>query len=182
MKKILIHLADGFEEIEAITPIDVLRRAGCEVETVSVNGRNTVTSRRGVIVQADKQFNEVNYDNADVILLPGGQPGADNLNKHTGLKKQILQYHSEGKILAAICAAPLVLGSAGVLKNRKVTCFPGTEPMLTGAHCTGKAVEVDGNIVTGKGPGVALKFSLALVEILVGKDKSDELKAAMVVD
>ncbi len=181
MKKILIHLSDGFEEIEAITPVDVLRRAGLDVVTVSINDTKAVTSKRNVIVMADQLFSETDYDQADMILLPGGQPGADNLNSHDGLKKQILRYHHDDKMLAAICAAPLVLGSTGILKNRRVTCFPGTEPKLTGAMCTGNDVEIDGNIITAKGPGVALKFSLTIVEKLLGKAKADELKKAMIV-
>jgi len=180
MKKVLIHFANGFEEVEAITPVDVLRRAGCDVVTVSVTGKKEVTSARGVTVLADKLFEEINYSQADMIMLPGGQPGSDNLNKHEGLKKQIKSYHEQGKMVSAICAAPLVLGSLGILKGKKATCYPGTEPQLTGAICTSNAVEVDGNIITGKGPGVALKFSLTLVEKLVGKAKADEVKKAMI--
>jgi 4-methyl-5(b-hydroxyethyl)-thiazole monophosphate biosynthesis len=180
MKRILIHLASGFEEIEAITPVDVIRRAGCEVITVSVTGKKEVTSARGVTLLADKLFEEADYSLADVILLPGGQPGSDNLNKHEGLKKHIKSFHEQGKLIAAICAAPLVLGSTGILKGKKATCYPGTEPRLTGATCTGNAVEVDGNIITGKGPGVALRFSLTLVEKLVDKAKADEVKKAMI--
>ncbi len=182
MKKVLIHFANGFEEIEAITPVDVLRRAGCEVTTVSVTGTKEVTSKRGVTVLVDKLFAETDYERADIIVLPGGQPGADNLNKHEGLLNQIRTFNAQGKLIAAICAAPLVLGNAGVLKGRRATCFPGVEPQLTGATCTGKILEVDGNIITGKGPGVALKFSLALVELLVGKPKADELRKAMIVE
>jgi 4-methyl-5(b-hydroxyethyl)-thiazole monophosphate biosynthesis len=181
MKKILIHFADGFEEIEAITPVDVLRRAGCEVETVSITGKSEVTSKRGVVILADRHFIEADYEQADMIILPGGQPGADNLNNHEGLKKQIQLYHKQGKLLAAICAAPLVFGSAGILKGRRATCYPGTEPLLTGATCTGNAVEADGHIITAKGPGVALEFSLILAEILVGKAQTEELRKAMMV-
>jgi|WetSurMetagenome_2_1015567.scaffolds.fasta_scaffold369967_1 protein deglycase len=181
MKKILIYLADGFEEIEAITPVDVLRRAGCEVKTVSVSQKKEVTSRRGVIVLADQLFSGADHEHADMIILPGGQPGSDNLNNHAGLKKLIVQFHQQGKMIGAICAAPLVLGSAGILKGRKVTCFPGTEPKLTGATCNGNEVEVDENIITGKGPGVALKFSLKIVELLLGNPKCEELKKAMIV-
>jgi 4-methyl-5(b-hydroxyethyl)-thiazole monophosphate biosynthesis len=180
MKRVIVHFAEGFEEIEAITPVDVLRRAGCEVITVSISGKREVTSKRGVTIIADKQFQEVDYEQADMIVLPGGQPGADNLNKHQGLKKNIVRLNDQGKFVAAICAAPLVLGSAGILKGRKATCFPGTEPHLTGAITTGNAVEVDGNIITGKGPGVALAFSLILAEKLVGKEKTDDLRKAMI--
>lgn len=180
MKKVLIHLANGFEEIEAITPIDVLRRAGCEVVTVSVTGKHEVTGAHGITMLSDKLFVESDYDHADLILLPGGQPGSDNLNRHEGLRKQITSFNQQGKLLAAICAAPLVLGSTGVLKGKRATCYPGVESQLTGATCTGNAVEVDGNIITGKGPGLAMSFSLALVEKLVGKGKVDELKRAMI--
>ncbi|HLO59468.1 MAG TPA: DJ-1 family glyoxalase III [Bacteroidales bacterium] len=180
MKKVMIHFAEGFEEVEAITPVDVLRRAGCEVVMVSVTGKKEVTSKRGVVVIADKNFDEINYDEADMIVLPGGQPGANNLNKHEGLKKQIVNFNAQGKFVAAICAAPLVFGSAGILKGKKATCFPGTEPQLTGANCTGTLVEIDGNIITGKGPGVAMAFSLALVEKLQGKPVADEVKETMI--
>jgi protein deglycase len=180
MKKVLIHFANGFEEMEAITPVDVLRRAGCEVVTVSVSGHKEVTSTRGLTVVTDMLFTEADYEHADMILLPGGQPGSDNLNRHDGLKSQINVFHEKGKMIAAICAAPLVLGGLGILKGKKATCYPGVEPKLTGANCTGNTVEIDGNIITGKGPGVALKFSLTLVEKLVGKEKADELKRDMI--
>jgi len=182
MKKVILHLADGFEEIEAITPIDVLRRAGCDVKTVSISGKNAVTSRRNVTIMADKLFSDSDYEQADMIILPGGQPGADNLNSHEGLKNQIVAFNNKSKWVAAICAAPLVLGSAGILKGKNATCFPGTEPLLIGANCTGNPVEIDGNIITGKGPGVALLFSLTLAEKLVGKEKSEEIKKAMIAD
>jgi len=178
---VLIHLANGFEEVEAITPVDVLRRAGCEVTIVSVTGKKEVTSTRGLVVLADKLFEETDYTKADMILLPGGQPGADNLNKHEGLLKQIQAFHSQGKMISAICAAPLVLGSAGVLKGKRATCYPGVESSLTGATCTGNRVEQDGNIITGKGPGVAMEFSLTLVEQLFGKSKVNELRNAMII-
>jgi 4-methyl-5(b-hydroxyethyl)-thiazole monophosphate biosynthesis len=124
---------------------------------------------------------EADYELADMILLPGGQPGSDNLNKHEGLRNQIRTFHDQGRMIAAICAAPLVLGSAGILKGKKATCYPGVESLLTGATCTGNDVEVDGNLITGKGPGVAMEFSLTLVEKLVGKAKADELRSAMIV-
>lgn len=181
MKKVIIHLADGFEEIEAITPVDVLRRAGCEVITISVTGKHEVTSARGITVMADKLFDVADYESADMIVLPGGQPGSNNLNKHEGLRHQILQFHHLSKYIAAICAAPLVLGSAGILVGKKATCYPGTESLLTGASCTGNNVEVDGHIITGRGPGVALEFSLLLAEILTGKTKSEAVGKAMMV-
>jgi protein deglycase len=180
--KVLIHLANGFEEVEAITPIDVLRRAGCEVITVSVSGKKEVISTRGVKIIADLLFEEADYNSADAIILPGGQPGADNLNRHEGLRKQILTFNTKGKLISAICAAPLVLGGAGILKGKKVTCYPGVESKLAGAILTGDFVTVDGNIITGKGPGAAMKFSLAVVGKLIGNIKVDELKKAMILE
>jgi protein deglycase len=182
MKKVFIHLANGFEEVEAITPVDVLRRAGCEVTTVSITGKKEVTSARGLAVLADRLFEEMDYSQADVILFPGGQPGSDNLTKHEGLKKLITEFHRQGKIIAAICAAPMVLANAGILEGKRVTCFPGTESRLKGAICTGNAVEIDGNIITGKAAGAAMKFSFALTEQLCGKSKADDLKKIMYVE
>jgi protein deglycase len=181
MKKVLIHFANGFEEIEAITPVDVLRRSGCEVVTVSVTGKHEVVSSRGLTVITDRLFVESDYENADMILLPGGQPGSDNLNNHEGLKRQLINFHQQHKMIAAICAAPIVLGSAGILRGKKVTCFPGIEPQLAGATCTGNNVQVDGNIITAKGPGLAMQFSLTIVELLVSKSKTDEIRKAMIV-
>ena len=180
--KVLIHFADGFEEVEAITPVDVLRRAGCEVTTVSVTGKKEVTSTHGLVIIADKLFVEADYQSAVAIVLPGGQPGADNLNHHEGLRNQLRTFQAQGKIIAAICAAPLVLGGAGILKGKKATCYPGFESSLTGATCTGSMVEIDGNIFTGKGPGAAMQFSLALAERLAGKSKADELRKAMIIE
>lgn len=182
MKKVFIHLANGFEEVEAITPVDVLRRAGCEVTLVSVTGKREVTSARGLTVLADRLFEDMDYGQADVILFPGGQPGSDNLTKHEGLKKVIGGFNREGKMIAAICAAPMVLANAGILQGKRVTFFPGTESKVKGATFTGNAVEMDGNIITGKAAGVAMKFSLAVAEQLVGKEKTEELKKIMFVE
>jgi protein deglycase len=182
MKNVFVHLADGFEEVEAITPVDVLRRAGCQVTTVSITGKKEVTSARGITVLADKLFEDADYKLADLIVFPGGQPGSDNLGKHERLKKVIQEFNQQGKMISAICAAPLVLAGAGILKGRRVTCFPGTEPRLQGAICTENSVEVDGNIVTGKAAGVAMKFSFALVEQLISKSKAEELRKSMVAE
>lgn len=182
MKRIYVHFAEGFEEIEAVTPVDVLRRAGCEVTTISVTGSRQVKSSRGLVVMTDKLFEEVNYNDVDMLVLPGGMPGSKNLDEHEGLKANILQANKNGKWLAAICAAPMVFGHLGLLQGKKATCFPGCEPDLVGASYTASAVEVAGNIVTGKGPGVSVKFSLALAEALVGKAKADEVKESMMVE
>ena len=177
---VLIHLADGFEEIEAISVVDVLRRAEIEVKTVSIMGKKEVLGAHNISVIADVLYEDVDYAGADMIILPGGQPGADNLNRSDELKKQIRGFYQQGKMLAAICAAPLVFGNTGILKGKRATCYPGYEKQLTGATYTNADIEIDNNIITGKGPGVALKFSLILVEKLLGKGKADEIKKAMI--
>jgi protein deglycase len=182
MKKAVIHLANGFEEVEAVTPIDVLRRAGCEVTVVSVTGSREVNSSRGLTIVADLLFEQMNYADADIIIFPGGQPGSDNLNKHEGVKELIRNFNARGKMIAAICAAPMILSMADIIQGKRVTCFPGVESKLKGAICTGNAVETDGNIITGKAAGSAMKFSLLLAEKLIHKNKAEELKKNMCVE
>lgn len=182
MKKIFIHFADGFEEIEALAPVDILRRAGCDVTIVSMMNRKEVTSSRGVRIVADKLFEEMNYAEADMLVLPGGMPGSKILDEHKGLKDKIVEANNAGKWIAAICAAPMVLGHLGLLKGMKATCYPGNEPDLVGATVTGASIEKDGNIITAKGAGVSVKFGLALAEVLVGKEKAEEIQVKMMVE
>ena len=181
MKTILVFLADGFEEIEALTPIDVLRRAGLEVKTVSVMEGPVVVGAHGVPVIADCMFDEINPSHADMLLLPGGMPGATNLDEHDGLGSLIQNFAAGGKDLAAICAAPLVLGKRGLLNGKRATCYPGFESYLEGAIYTAALVEQDGNFITGKGPGAAMDFAFAIVEKYVGAEKVKELKQGMMV-
>ena len=181
MKTIFVFLADGFEEIEAITPIDVLRRAGLNVQTVSVMDKQTVSGAHGIPVVADKMFADIHSEDAEMLLLPGGLPGATNLDAHQGLSKMIMAFASEEKPLSAICAAPLVFGNRGLLQGKKATCYPGFETYLEGAEYTAQLVEQDGNIVTGKGPGAAIPFAMTLVEMLVSKEMRQELEAGMMV-
>ncbi len=181
MKKIAVHLAEGFEEIEAISIIDVLRRAGFEVEVVSVNKSKEVTGAHNITVKADTLFEDLDYKHIDMIVLPGGMPGTKNLQAHEGLKKQILEFNNEGKPLGAICAAPLVLGNLNLLKGKKATCYPGFEEELIGAEVTGGYTEQTGTIITGKGAGVAIDFALKIVEMLKGKELADDLARKMIV-
>ena len=180
MKKIAVHLAEGFEEIEAISIVDVLRRAGLNVVTISVTGETMVTGAHKIPVIADQLYEEMDYSSADMIILPGGMPGSKNLNNHAGLKKQIMEFNAAGKLLGAICAAPLVFGQLGILKNKRATCFPGFENQLEGANVTGAAVERDGNIITGKGAGVAIRFTLKIVEMFKGNGFAEELAGKMI--
>lgn len=170
MKKAALLLANGFEEIEALGTVDVLRRAEIHVQTVSVSNELKVTGAHNVTVFADKLFKDVDFSAIDVLILPGGMPGAKNLNEHKGVKEQIKAFVSEGKYIAAICAAPMVLGGLELLKGKKATCYPGFEPYLSGAKITGEKVTVDGKIITGKGPGLIFDFALQLVEIIAGKE------------
>ena len=181
MKTIFVFLADGFEEIEALTPVDILRRAGLSVKTVSVMDEQVVAGAHGVPVLADVMFDEVNAEDAEMILLPGGLPGATNLDAHQGLSQMILDFAKEEKPLAAICAAPLVFGNRGLLEGKKATCYPGFETYLKGAQYTAALVEKDGNFITGKGPGAAMEFAFAIVEKYCGMNKVNELKQGMMI-
>ena len=181
MKKIAVHLAEGFEEIEAISIIDVLRRAGFDVTVVSMNKLLEVNGAHEITVKADTLFEDLDYDNIDMIVLPGGMPGSVNLKTHSGLREQILNFNDLKKPLAAICAAPMVFGNLGLLKEKQATCYPGFEDELHGAIITGEAVEEAENIITGKGAGVAIKFALKIVEKFKGKEVADELGAKMIV-
>ena len=140
-----------------------------------------VTGAHGVPVLADTMFAEIQPDDAEMILLPGGLPGATNLDAHDGLSRMILDFAAAEKPLAAICAAPLVLGNRGLLQGKRATCYPGFETYLQGAEYTAALVEKDGNIITGKGPGAAMEFAFAIVEKYCGIDKVNELKQGMMI-
>ena len=172
---VYVHLAEGFEEVEAMTVVDLLRRAGIETETVSVTGYLPVKGAHGVKVVADILFEDAVYSNCELIVLPGGMPGAANLASHEGLIEKIYSFNNQGKKLAAICAAPLVLGRAGLLKGKRATCYPGFEDELTGAELSTDAVVSDGGVITSRGPGTAMAFALAIIEDLKGKETADNI-------
>ncbi len=174
MKKVIVFLAEGFEEIEAISIIDVLRRAEVSVTTVSISKDKQVKGAHNVPVVADKLFDEVDFASYDMIVLPGGMPGAKNLQEHEGVRKQIEAFEKD-KQIGAICAAPMILGGMGLLKGKRATCYPGFEAELIEAKITDEAVTVDGNITTGKGPAFAMQFALQLVETLAGKATRNEV-------
>ena len=181
MKDIYVFLAEGFEEIEALTPVDVLRRAGLSVKTVSIMDKQVVVGAHGIPVLADMMFADVDSEATEMILLPGGLPGATNLDAHEGLAKMILDFAKAKKSLAAICAAPLVFGNRGLLQGKKATCYPGFETYLQGAEYTAALVEKDGNFITAKGPGAALEFAFAIVEKYCGGQMVHELKHGMMI-
>jgi 4-methyl-5(b-hydroxyethyl)-thiazole monophosphate biosynthesis len=181
MKSIFVHLAQGFEEIEAVTIIDVLRRSGMDVITISVSDDLLVTGSHNISVKADMLFKHADYRQAEMIVLPGGMPGARNLSGHEGLNAQIRKFFDEGRLIGAICAAPMVLGKLGILKGKKVVCYPGFEEYLSGAIVRQDPVMVDGNIVTGRGPGVAMHFAYEIVRLLENEQNVLKLKEAMLV-
>jgi len=177
---VFVHFAEGFEEIEAVSVVDVLRRGGIETATVSVTGSKTVCGSHGIAVLADMLFEEADYGKCEMIVLPGGMPGTENLMTHEGLKAEIMSFAGEGKYLAAICAAPTVLGKLGVLKGKKATVFPGMEENLIGAEVSENRVVIDGNIITSRGAGTAVEFSLALVGLIKGKEEAENVGKRMV--
>ncbi len=179
---IYVHLATGFEEIEAITVIDVLRRAGAEVKTVSVTEEKIVIGAHNIKLEADMLFAEADYVACKMLVLPGGMPGTVNLGKHSGLTHELKTAANAGKWVCAICAAPMVLGNLGLLEGRKATIYPGMEGHLLGAKPVNAAVVCDGNIITSMGPGTAAEFAFALVEALYGEEKADELRDDMICD
>lgn len=183
---IYCFLADGFEEVEALATVDVLRRAGVEVQTVSVNGRKVVTGSHNISVTADITADEIAIDTSDVsgAVYPGGMPGAETLS--TGectVPVEVARYCVEnGLLVGAICAAPIVLGRIGLLENKNATCYPGFENELVGALYTGKRVTVDNNIITGRGPGCSIDFALALVTYLKGEAVAQNIRKTMQCD
>ena len=176
---IYVHLAEGFEEVEALTIVDVLRRAEADVKTVSVTGQKMVLGTHGVNIEADLLLEEADYGACEMIVLPGGMPGASNLGDHAELTAKIREFAKAGRKLAAICAAPMVLAANGVLEGKQATIYPGMESYLGDAKATGAAVTVDGNVITGKGPALAMEFALALVDELKGKEVRDEVAAGL---
>lgn len=175
--KLYAFLADGFETVEALGVVDIMRRGGVEVCTVSVSDRLEVVTSHNITVLADKLFDDCDFSDADVVFLPGGLPGTKNLEAHEGLCARIDKAFADGKYIAAICAAPSVLGHRGILKGKRATCFPGYEDELDGAIPTGEGFCVDGKIITGKGMGKTIDFALAILGALTGKDNAEQIKS-----
>ncbi|NLM50792.1 MAG: DJ-1/PfpI family protein [Clostridiaceae bacterium] len=175
---VYVFLAEGFEEIEAITFVDVLRRANVDVKTVGVTGKE-VTGSHGIKLTADILIDEVNRDDLQMIYLPGGMPGAKNLSENEKVSDIIKYAHENKKYIAAICAAPFILGKSGLLKGVSATCYPGFEKDLIGANITKSDYVFDQNILTGKGPGVALEFSLFAASLFIGKAAANRISGAM---
>ncbi len=180
MTKIAAMLADGFEEVEALAVIDILRRADIETNMISISSNKKVTGAHNISIEADMLLEDIDLGKYNGIFLPGGMPGTNNLDGCEKLCQAILDFDREKKLLAAICAAPKIYGRLGILKGRKAVCYPGFENYLTGAEVKMEARAVkDGHIITGRGMGTAIDLGLAIVEDLAGKNKSEELASAI---
>ena len=180
MKKIAVFLADGFEEVEGLTVVDLLRRAKVDVTMVSIKKDKAITGAHGIVVMADACFDEMSYEEQDLLVLPGGMPGTIHLGEHKGLTDLLVEFNNAGKNVSAICAAPSVLGKLGILNGKNATSYPGFEDELKGADVTVNAVEVAGNVVTSRGMGTAIPFALALIELLIDKETADGIKHAII--
>ena len=175
MSKVYVFLAEGFEEIEGLTVVDLLRRANLETEMVSVMEGRQIKGSHGIKVTADSMFADVDYSDADLLVLPGGMPGTTNLENSAEVNSFIDYANENGKYICAICAAPSILGKKGLLEGKEAICFPGFEEYLYGACLSEKSVVADGKIITAKACGVALKFGKVIAEQFIGKEKAEKL-------
>lgn len=180
MSKIGIFIADGCEEIEALTVVDIVRRAGLEIEMISITGKRQATSSHKVTFLTETTKEEADYAGYDAIVLPGGMPGTTNLGADATVNRVIKEFADAGKLVAAICAAPSVLGLAGILEGKKATCHPGFEEKLLGAEFVEQPVVVDGNVITSRGMGTAIEFGLAIVTYFLDAEAAEKIKTGLV--
>ena len=179
MSKVYVYLADGTEEVEALTVIDLLRRAAVEVVTVSVMGRKQIVGAHRIGIEADEVYGTSDYMDGTMIVLPGGMPGTTHLKEHEALREVLHAYHKSGKYLAAICAAPSILGFNGFLAGKQATCYPGFEEELRGAMVVQEGVVHDGTIITSRGLGTAIEFSLELIATLCDMQTAEKIARAI---
>lgn len=183
MAECLLFLAEGFEEVEALTPVDLLRRAGIGVKTVSVTKDHMVTGSHGIGVRADKVFDDIDQqtiEKTDMLIFPGGMPGTENLRAFEPLMELLDYFVESGKYVSAICAAPTLLGQRGHLKGKKACCYPGLEEKLEGAEVFTNACISDGNIITSRGAGCAVEFSLEIIRRLHSWDEAERISSSIV--
>lgn len=180
MNKAGVFFAEGFEEVEALTVVDLLRRAGIGTDMISIAGTTEVEGTNGIRIIADKMLSETDFDKLDIIILPGGGLGTDNLEACDELMKQLDLFYEQGKPIAAICAAPGILGHRGMLRGRKACSYPSREDQLEGAGISQEDAVKDGNIITGRGVGCAIAFSLLIVEHFQGRKAADDLAESIV--
>lgn len=180
MSKVCVFFATGFEEIEALTVVDILRRADISVDMVSITGERTVTGSHSITVEMDKLFEEVDFGCTDMIVLPGGMPGTKNLEAFEPLMKQVDAFYADGKYIAAICAAPSIFGHRGILKGKEACSNPSFESHLEGADVKNTPAVVSGNVITSRGMGTAIYFGLAILGQLKGEDAVGPMKGKLV--
>lgn len=180
MSKVCVFFADGFEEIEGLTVVDILRRADVDTRMVSITEEKVVTGSNHITVKTDVCLKDADFSDTELLVLPGGMPGTKNLGACRELTDMLVQFHESGKKVAAICAAPSVLGDLGILKGKKATCYPGFEERLAGAEVIYDKVAQDGNVTTSRGMGTAIPFALSLVAQLVSEEKALEVKKSII--
>lgn len=179
---VVLLLADGFEEIEALATVDILRRCSIDVKTASIKTGLEVLGAHNISVKADVLLNDVLSEDFDAVILPGGMPGTNNLQDSSSVNKLFMDAYEKGKLVAAICAAPKVFGAKGILNGRKATCFPGFEDELSGAELVKEKVAVDGNVITSKGAGTAHDFAFEIAKWLGKKEEAEKVRASMQYD
>jgi len=180
MSKIAVFFAEGYEEIEALTVVDLCRRAGIDATMVSVADTRTVRGSHGINVEMDASLKDISFESLDMLVFPGGMPGTKNLEACGALMEALDQFYRGGKYVAAICAAPSIFGHRGIVKGRKACCYPGFESHMEGAETTENTVEIDGNVITSRGMGTAIDFSLAIIRVLSGQEKAESLADGIV--
>ena len=180
MSKLAVFFAEGYEEIEALAVVDVCRRCGITVDMVSVYGEKNVKGSHAINVEMDKTFDEADFSEYDMLVLPGGKQGTENLEAHQGLMERIDTFYRDGKYIAAICAAPSIFGHRGILKGRNACSYPSFESHLEGAKVTAGPVEISDNVITSRGMGTALDFGLAIAGVLCSEEKAREMAKTIV--
>lgn len=180
MSRLAIFFAEGYEEIEGLTVVDICRRCGLEIDMVSVGETESVRGSHGIAVEMDRMLSQVNFEEYDMLVLPGGMPGTRNLEANETLMEQVDAFYEGGKYIGAICAAPSIFGHRGILKGRNACCYPGFESHLEGANVTENPVEISDNVITSRGMGTAIDFALAIVGIFCGQEKADGMAKGIV--
>lgn len=180
MKKAVMFFATGFEEVEALMTVDLLRRGGVDIKMASVTDAMTVTGSHDIQVGMDTTLAQLDMEEMDAVIIPGGMPGTNNLGASERVCQVLKDMNQKGKLVAAICAAPSVLGACGILKGKRATCYPGFEEKLEGAEFVDEMAVVDENVVTSRGLGTSMEFGLALVEQLVSTEKAEEVRKSIV--
>lgn len=178
--KVAVFLAEGFEEIEAISIVDVLRRGEAFVDVISIADSEYVEGGHHITIKVDKSFAGTQFDEYDILILPGGMPGTTNLSKHDQLCKLLVDFNNKGKKIGAICAAPSILGKLGILKNQEATCYPGYEDQLIGCNVNNRDIVTSNNIITAKGAGVAISFALELLKLSKDANYIEDLRKKMI--